>query len=112
MGSLCEVGCSEAPRATDRGASLAWRIGSRLLHSAYCQPNQLSYSCTTNRKSGQEEAMSEIMFGTRTQPLKALEEALGVIREKADSVRFGTITLTIHEGRLTQLEVTEKRRFG
>ena len=56
--------------------------------------------------------MSEIMFGTRTQPLKALEEALGVIREKADSVRFGTITLTIHEGRLTQLEVTEKRRFG
>jgi hypothetical protein len=73
----------------------------------------LSYSCTTNRDNAdQEEAMSEITFGTRTQPLKALEEALRVVREKADSVRFGTITLTIHEGRLTQLEVTEKRRFG
>lgn len=41
-----------------------------------------------------------------------LDEALRVVREKADQVRFGTITLTIHDGRLTQLEVSEKRRFG
>ena len=56
--------------------------------------------------------MSEVTFGTRPQALQALDEAMRVVREKADSVRFGTITLTIHEGRLTQLEVTEKRRFG
>ena len=56
--------------------------------------------------------MSEITFATRAQPIQALEEALRVVREKAGSVRFGTITLTIHDGRLTQLEVTEKRRFG
>ena len=56
--------------------------------------------------------MSEITFATRAQPVQALDEALRVVREKAGSVRFGTITLTIHDGRLTQLEVTEKRRFG
>jgi hypothetical protein len=62
--------------------------------------------------SDEEDSMNDITFGTRAQPLHAIEEALRVVREKADSVRFGTITLTIHEGRLTQLEVTEKRRFG
>ena len=41
-----------------------------------------------------------------------LEQALEAIREKASAVRFGTITVTIHEGTVTQLEVTEKRRFG
>jgi hypothetical protein len=56
--------------------------------------------------------MSEIAFANRAGPLQTLEEALRVIREKADQVKFGTITLTIHEGRLTQMEVTEKRRFA
>lgn len=56
--------------------------------------------------------MSDLTFGTREQPLHAIDEAMRLVREKAASVRFGTITLTIHEGRLTQLEVSEKRRFG
>jgi hypothetical protein len=56
--------------------------------------------------------MGDLAFANRSGPLQTLEEALRVIREKADQVRFGTITLTIHEGRLTQMEVTEKRRFG
>lgn len=42
----------------------------------------------------------------------ALDEALRSIRERAQSLRFGTIVLTVHDGRLTQLEVTEKRRFA
>ena len=41
-----------------------------------------------------------------------LEEALRAIRERADTLRFGTITLTLHDGKLTQMEVSEKRRFG
>ena len=41
-----------------------------------------------------------------------LEEALRTIREKAAALPFGTLTLTIHDGRVTQLEVSEKRRFG
>lgn len=40
-----------------------------------------------------------------------IEEALRIIRERAGSLRFGTITLTLHDGRLTQLEVNERRRF-
>ena len=60
----------------------------------------------------EENAMSKIAFVNKAGPLQTLEEALRIIREKADQVRFGTITLTIHEGKLTQMEVTEKRRFG
>lgn len=41
-----------------------------------------------------------------------LEEALCAIRERAAALPFGTLTLTIHEGRVTQLEVSEKRRFA
>jgi hypothetical protein len=41
-----------------------------------------------------------------------LEEALRVIREKVSALPFGTLTLTVHEGRVTQLEISEKRRFA
>lgn len=41
----------------------------------------------------------------------SIEEVLAAIREKASAIRFGTITLTFHEGRPTQLEVAEKTRF-
>lgn len=48
-----------------------------------------------------------------SQPAPAgLEEALLAIRERAATLPFGTLTLTIHEGRVTQLEVAEKRRFA
>ena len=40
------------------------------------------------------------------------DDILNIIREKARALRFGVISLTIHDGRLTQLEITEKRRFG
>ncbi len=56
--------------------------------------------------------MNDVAFANRQIQLGVLDEALGVVREKAASVRFGTITLTIHDGKLTQLEVSEKRRFG
>ena len=44
-------------------------------------------------------------------PARPIEEALRIIREKAGSLRFGTITLTMHDGQLAQLEVNERRRF-
>ena len=56
--------------------------------------------------------MSEPILLPRSQPFDAVDEALRLVREKMNTVRFGTITLTLHDGRLTQLEVTEKRRFG
>ena len=41
-----------------------------------------------------------------------VEAALATIREYLENVRFGSIALTIHDGRIVQLEVTEKRRLG
>ena len=41
-----------------------------------------------------------------------IEAALATIRETLENVRFGSIALTIHDGRIVQLEVTEKRRLA
>ena len=37
---------------------------------------------------------------------------LEVVRERADGLRFGTIQIVIHEGRVTQVESTERVRFA
>jgi hypothetical protein len=39
------------------------------------------------------------------------EEALAAIRDYLQKIRFGSIALTIHDGRIVQLDVTEKRRL-
>lgn len=41
----------------------------------------------------------------------ASADPLQLIHEALASLRFGAIQLTVHEGRLVQMEVTEKRRF-
>jgi hypothetical protein len=46
---------------------------------------------------------------TRSAPVDA---ALATIREYLENVRFGSIALTIHDGRIVQLEVTEKKRLA
>lgn len=56
--------------------------------------------------------MKDLANAVEHRSSQTIEEALRIIREKAASLRFGTITLTMHEGRLTQLEVNEKRRFA
>lgn len=33
------------------------------------------------------------------------------VRRKAATLRFGQVTITIHDGRVVQLEVNEKTRF-
>jgi hypothetical protein len=45
----------------------------------------------------------------KPQPVDA---ALATIREYLENVRFGSIALTIHDGRIVQLEVTEKKRLA
>lgn len=40
------------------------------------------------------------------------EPVIAALREALDHLRFGTIALTVHDGRIVQLEITEKRRFG
>lgn len=40
-----------------------------------------------------------------------LNESLESIRHALERLRFGSITVTVHEGRVVQIDVTEKRRF-
>lgn len=42
---------------------------------------------------------------------RQLEESVASVREALVGLRFGTIALTIHEGRVVQIDVTEKRRL-
>lgn len=44
-------------------------------------------------------------------PNQHVEESLTSVREALTGLRFGSIQLTIHEGRVVQIDVTEKRRL-
>lgn len=45
-------------------------------------------------------------------PADAEAEPLGLIASVLGRIRFGAIQLTVHDGRVTQVDVTERRRFG
>jgi len=38
-------------------------------------------------------------------------QALALIQQALDRLKFGAVHLTVHEGRLVQIEVTEKTRL-
>ena len=38
-------------------------------------------------------------------------DPMAVVRDALSTLKFGAISLTVHEGKLVQIEVTEKRRF-
>lgn len=48
---------------------------------------------------------AEKLAGSNPDPIQHIREALA-------RLRFGAIQLTVHEGKLVQIEVTEKRRFA
>jgi hypothetical protein len=39
-------------------------------------------------------------------------EALATVVEALDRLRYGVIQLTVHDGKLMQVDVTERRRFA
>ena len=39
-------------------------------------------------------------------------EWLRVVQQKVESLRFGVVQLVVHDGRVTQIERTEKTRLG
>lgn len=41
-----------------------------------------------------------------------LEESLGNVRAALQDVRYGSVTLTIHEGRVVQIDVTHRKRLS
>ena len=47
----------------------------------------------------------------QTDPLANRDAALGIIAETLARVRFGSIEVTLHDGKIVQLDITEKRRL-
>ncbi len=45
-------------------------------------------------------------------PARYQAEALGLVTEALARLRYGTIQLTVHDGRVLQVDVTEKKRLG
>lgn len=41
-----------------------------------------------------------------------LSEHLKLVADALETVRFGVIQLTIHDGRPVQIDITERRRFA
>lgn len=41
-----------------------------------------------------------------------LEPWLDVVRQKVAAIRFGSVQITVHDGRVTQVESLEKTRFA
>lgn len=40
------------------------------------------------------------------------EEQLGFLTESLQSLEYGSILITIHDGMITQIDTTEKKRFS
>ncbi len=40
-----------------------------------------------------------------------IDESLDTVRQALTGLRFGAVLLTVHEGRVVQIDVTEKRRL-
>jgi len=55
--------------------------------------------------------MAELTGAGKDNAVSGPEEALAAIRDCLQRIRFGSIALTIHDGRIVQLDVTEKRRL-
>jgi hypothetical protein len=54
--------------------------------------------------------MVDLVAAPNSDMFSGPDEALAAIRDCLRTIRFGSIALTIHEGRIVQLDVTEKRR--
>jgi hypothetical protein len=49
---------------------------------------------------------------TATLPPEPANEAwLDIVRQKVEAMRFGSVQIVVHEGRVTQVESTEKTRL-
>jgi len=49
---------------------------------------------------------------TNSEATTALDQALVELRQILTDLRYGSINLTVHENRLVQIDVTEKRRLS
>jgi hypothetical protein len=54
--------------------------------------------------------MDRIAKGSDKSPVSA--EALAVVGEALTRLRYGTIQLTVHDGKVMQIDVTERKRLA
>jgi len=43
--------------------------------------------------------------------VRLLEESIASVREALAGLKYGNVSLTVHEGRVVQIDVTEKKRL-
>ncbi|MFM5913552.1 MAG: YezD family protein [Chakrabartia godavariana] len=55
--------------------------------------------------------MTDIRTSTGGRNAPVRDEAINVIVEALGRLRFGAINLTVHEGKLVQVDITERKRF-
>lgn len=55
--------------------------------------------------------MTDIRTSTGGRTAPGRDEAINVIVEALGRLRFGAINLTVHEGKLVQVDITERKRF-
>jgi hypothetical protein len=55
--------------------------------------------------------VTDINTSTDNRGTPAREEAINLIVEALGRLRFGAINLTVHEGKLVQVDITERKRF-
>ena len=48
---------------------------------------------------------------TKTAALDTLPDWIDIVRQKVESLEFGVVQLIVHDGRVTQIERTEKTRL-
>ncbi len=51
------------------------------------------------------------MKPTQSVPATAAPEWVAVVREKVESLRFGVVQIVVHDGKITQIERTERTRL-
>lgn len=44
--------------------------------------------------------------------MQPISEAVRTVLDALKSLRFGAIQLTVHDGKLVQVDITERKRFG
>lgn len=47
----------------------------------------------------------------RTEAERLLQESIASVREALAGLKYGNVSLTVHEGRVVQIDVTEKKRL-
>ena len=55
--------------------------------------------------------MTDINTSTNNRGAPVREEAINLIVEALGRLRIGAINLTVHEGKLVQVDITERKRF-